>query len=348
MKSLFSLQMQDDATFEMLLEKTIDYMNREAEKFPEIYTGLLGSKLEDKVVAVLQQCATGTCFEGQVVKYSGQRFPDIVIGGYYGVEVKTTKSNHWKSTGSSVAGGTRVEGVERVYLLFGKMCKPIRFVCKLYEECLSEVVVTHSPRYLVDMNLSKGKTIFDKLGVSYDELRRQSNPIRTILNYYRSQLKEGEELWWLDNDSSRASSLVIRMWRSLSWKEKQTYQIKGFVFFPELLSNHSYKFNRMAVWLATREGVVCPNLRDVFSAGGKQCITKDGKSYPGVSKVIWRLYRKLPAIKIFIQHTDCSELQEYWECQCNDEGKWEMWCQLAIKNLETINTTKIPLKELIR
>ena len=30
----------------------------------------------------------------------------------------------------------------------------------------------------------------------------------------------------------------------------------------------------MAVWLATQEGVVCPNLRDIFSAGGKECITK--------------------------------------------------------------------------
>lgn len=147
--------MQDDRAFEELLAKVIDFMNREALTFPERYTGLLGSKLEDKVVEVLQQCAVGTCFEDQIVKYSGQRFPDIVIGGYYGVEVKTTKANHWKSTGSSVAEGTRVEDVERVYLLFGKMCEPVCFVCKPYEECLSEVVVTHSPRYLVDMNLLK-------------------------------------------------------------------------------------------------------------------------------------------------------------------------------------------------
>ena len=84
--------MQDDRAFEELLAKVIDFMNREALTFPERYTGLLGSKLEDKVVEVLQQCAVGTCFEDQIVKYSGQRFPDIVIGGYYGVEVKTTKA----------------------------------------------------------------------------------------------------------------------------------------------------------------------------------------------------------------------------------------------------------------
>ena len=73
--------MQNNCAFEELLTKVIDFMNQEALKFPEMYTGLLGSKLEDKVVEVLQQCAVGTCFEDQIVKYSGQRFPDIVIGG---------------------------------------------------------------------------------------------------------------------------------------------------------------------------------------------------------------------------------------------------------------------------
>ena len=208
-------------------------------------------------------------------------------------------------------------------------------------------MVTHSPRYLVDMNLPKGGTIFDKLGIPYDELRCQPNPIRTILDYYRSRLKEGEELWWLDNDHSKVSNLVIRMWSSLSPQEKQKYQIKGFIFFPELLSNRSDKFNRMAVWLATQEGVVCPNLRDIFSAGGKECITKNGESYPGVSKVIGKLYRELSAIKEFIQQVDDAELQEYWKCQFNIGEKWETWCQLAINNLETINTTGIPLKKLI-
>lgn len=348
MKSLFSLQPEDDVAFEDLLSRAVDVMNREAREFPGVYGNLLGSKLEDKVVEVLNRCAAGTCFEGQITKFSGQRFPDIVISDYYGVEVKTTKANHWKSTGSSVAEGTRVEGVERVYLLFGKMCEPVSFICKPYEACLSEVVVTHSPRYLVDMGLGEGETIFDKLGVSYDELRGQANPIRTILDYYRSRLKEGEELWWLDNDHSGTSNLVVRMWSALSSGEKQAYQMKGFAFFPELLSNHSDKFNRMAVWLATGEGVVCPNLRDVFSAGGKDCIELDGVSYPGVSKVIGKLYRGLPSVKQIVLATDRSLLAEYWGCPLKGGDEWRAWCQLAIKNLETINTTGLPLEKLIR
>ena len=81
MKSLFNLDMRDDAAFEALLQKTVDVMNREALACPKMYAGLLGSKLEDKVVEVLRQCAVDTCFEHQIMKYSGQRFPDIVVTG---------------------------------------------------------------------------------------------------------------------------------------------------------------------------------------------------------------------------------------------------------------------------
>ena len=58
---------------------------------------------------------------------------------------------------------------------------PIEFRARAYEECLSEVVVTHSPRYLIDMNLEKGKTIFDKINISYDTLRKKQNPIKPII-----------------------------------------------------------------------------------------------------------------------------------------------------------------------
>lgn len=347
MKSLFSIEPEDDVAFEALLADVVARMNSEARAYPGQYITLQGSKLEDKVVEMLRTCARGTCFEERVVKYAGQRFPDIVVGDYYGVEVKTTKANHWKSTGSSVAEGTRVESVERVYLLFGKMCEPIEFTCKPYEACLSEVVVTHSPRYLVDMNLEGGETIFDKLGLSYDELRRQPNPIRVILSYYRSRLKEGEELWWLGNESAPPSSLVVRIWNSLSVEEKREYLIKGFVFFPELLSNHSNKFNRMAVWLATSEDVVCPNLRDMFSAGGREDIVVNGACYRKVSKVIVLLYRNLPSVKELIRDTPPATLSEYWEVDAREDTKWDLWRDMAIENLQTINTTGIPLQELI-
>lgn len=148
--------------FQLLLNNTLTELRKEAQYHQDKYLALNGSKLENEVVDVMRYCAKDTPFENSIELISGQRFPDIIANNFYGVEVKTTKSNHWKSTGSSVAEGTRVVGIEKIFMLFGKMCSPIEFMCKPYEDCLSEVVVTHSPRYLIDMNLPKGGTFLIK------------------------------------------------------------------------------------------------------------------------------------------------------------------------------------------
>src|SRR5690606_31221809 len=162
-----------------------------------------------------------------IIRHGGQLFPDIVVNKYYGVEVKSTTQNHWKTTGNSVLESTRIKGVERIYLMFGKLAAPIEFRCRPYEECLSDVVVTHSPRYLIDMDLSKGKTIFDKMEKTYDQLRLHQPPLEPVVNYYRSRLKPGEQIWWL----GKTSNLVMKFWTTLLPEEKEDIRIKGFSFF---------------------------------------------------------------------------------------------------------------------
>src|SRR5690625_4323947 len=94
---------------------------------------------------------------------------------------------------------TRIESVERIYLLFGKLREPIKFKVKPYEDCLSEIVVTHSPRYKIDMQLNKSETIFEKMGVEYDEFRKSNHSIELVKEYYRKHLKPNENLWWIDS-----------------------------------------------------------------------------------------------------------------------------------------------------
>ena len=69
--------------------------------------------------------------------------------------------------------------------------------------------------------LAAGKTIFDKINMPYNTLRKKDNPIRPIVHYYKSKLKPGEELWWMDaENNSKPSSIVIKIWNNLSTKEK--------------------------------------------------------------------------------------------------------------------------------
>lgn len=135
--------------FEDLLSLMMKHLEEEANKNSAILVKYSSLEIEELAFKILSHCAIGTPFENTIEWISGQSFPDIIACGYYGLEVKTTKANHWKSTGSSVAEGTRIYGIERIYMLFGKLCNPVEFACKPYEDCLSGVVVTHSPRYTI-------------------------------------------------------------------------------------------------------------------------------------------------------------------------------------------------------
>lgn len=317
--------------FQSLLNNTLDTLDTEAKRNQEVYLKHLGNKLENVVAEIMTDKAHGTPFENSIELISGQRFPDIIANRYYGVEVKTTKQNHWTTTGNSVLEGTRVEGIERIYMLFGKMYSPIEFKYRPYEDCLSEVVVTHSPRYLINMDLPKGQTIFDKLNIPYDILRKSTNPIKPIIEFYRNSVRGKGEVWWLDKgedtDEDSGKSIIIKFWNSLPIALRKKYIATGFVFFPEVLKS---EFNRFAFWLYENESIICPNVRDQYSAGGTGKITLENKTYSEIPKVIMKLTDSLADIKDILNNAHDETLSYYWEKTIKD--KWSNWIYLIIEN----------------
>ena len=335
--------------FDILLSSTIDELNVHAKKSSKKVATLLGRNLEPYVKDVMTDLAVGTVFENTIELIGGQKFPDIIAKKYYGIEVKTTTQNHWKTTGNSLLESTRVDNVERIFMLFAKLASPIEFRCRPYEEVLSEVVVTHSPRYLIDMNLEKGKTIFDKIKKPYDTLRKNENPIRPIVDYYKSKLKPGEELWWMDaENNSKPSSIVIKIWNNLSAREKQELKNRSMIYFPELFGNSNDKFGRLAIWLVTREAVVCPNVRDLFTAGGKSDCVIGNKMYQKVPRIFLNLFDNLPNIVEAIMQTSAFELSEYWEIQTTDNTKLFDWIDLVALQAKKIQDAKnLDIKQIL-
>ena len=335
--------------FDLLLSSTITELNVHAKSSSKKVATLLGRNLEPFVKDIMSEIAIGTPFENSIELIGGQKFPDIVANKYYGIEVKTTTQNHWKTTGNSVLESTRVSDVERIFMLFAKLASPIEFRCRPYEEVLSEVVVTHSPRYLIDMNLEKGKTIFDKIKMPYDTLRKKENPIKPLVNYYKSKLKAGEELWWMDSENGNDSSnIVIRIWNNLPQNEKQELKNSSMIFFPELFGNRSDKFNRVAIWLATRKSIVCPNIRDLFTAGGKVDIIIGTKKYDRVPRIFLNLFQNLPQILENIVKISPIELSEYWEIKTSEKNKIFDWIDLVSESAKSIRDAQhLNIKEIL-
>lgn len=325
--------------FVTLLADTLTDLEATAIKKPDYFLARGGNKLEEDVQAAMSSSATGGPFEGSIELISGSKFPDIVAKKYFGVEVKTTKQNHWTTTGNSVLESTRVPEVERIYILFGKLVDPIQFKCRPYEQCLRGVGVTHWPRYLIDMELEQGETIPEKMGMTYDELRKQPNPVRPIIDYYRENLAPGQDLWWIDSGSteededSSTSSVIIKFWPTLTKDEQLRFRNQGMALFPQIFGTDQYKYYQFASWLATRHGVISASLRDIFTAGGTTTLTVNGVQIERVPQIFYKLQNNVKFVVEELPNFSLSNLSRYWDRPViSSHNLVEQWLDLVVEH----------------
>lgn len=300
--------------FSMLCKSAENELNQLAVNDEKFFLDKTGLKLEPIIFDVLNDCAKNTAFKNTLSLVSGQRFPDILINKYYGVEVKSTKDDQWKIIGGSVAEGTRIESVENIFLMFGKLHNPVQFKTRKYQDCLYDVAVTHSPRYKIDMELKSGETIFDKMGIPYDTLRKEENPIDEVVKYYRSTLKPGERLWWIPGESinDKQIPLKIKLWKTLTPKEKQNFKLLALTYYPEIFGNSNQKYERFILWLVTEYGIVSPSTRDTFTAGGKITIQIGQERFTSVPRLFKHIVENTDYIKQILYSTPAILLKEHW------------------------------------
>lgn len=321
--------------FQSLISRMDKLLNDDAAAHEDYYVKRGGKLLEQDVFSAIQECAKGTEFQGSIQLVSGASFPDIVANNYFGIEVKSTEKDHWTSIGSSILESTRNQDVEKIYLTFGKLGKPVQFISRPYEECLSGIAVTHYPRYQIDMKLHSGETIFDKMGVSYDDLRTMDNPVAPVSRYYKSKLKPGESLWWANDDAESVAPPTVRLWTSLSQEIKEHCAIQGYVLFPEILSNSGTKYNRYALWLATQQGIVNTNIRDSFSAGGQISMPLSSGVFVKMPAAFGRIKKYRYEIIKTIDSIDDDILKNYWGVKSISPSKLNQWIQLVATSAES-------------
>jgi len=327
--------------FRALMQNVDGFLNKEAKNDSKLKNTKGGWDLEPFVRDAAVECAKGTPFEGSIQLVSGASFPDIVAAKYYGIEVKSTQQNHWTSIGSSILESTRISSVERIFLTFGKLGRPIEFKSRPYEECLSGIAVTHYPRYQIDMTLKPGETIFDKMGVSYDTLRKMSDPVIPVANYYRKQLKAGESLWWAGNQVEAAVPATVKLWSALSASEKDHYEAYSYVYFPEcILSRSSNKYSRMTLWLATQCGIIHTSTRDSFSAGGKQPLKDENNIIHLMPQVFSKILEHIGDFKSVLVNTPPETLQEFWG-EPLEKNRAAQWIRMVIREENNPSEKKV-------
>ena len=342
--------------FVNLMDRTENILNNDARENPSDYKNLSASGLELCAVDKIKLACTSSPFDANEVRLiSGQKFPDIVADKYYGIEVKSTKEDHWTSTGSSIVETTRIESVDDIYMLFGKLGGRIpQFKCRPYQDVLYDIAVTHSPRYLINMELEQNETIFSKMGTTYDEFRTSSDSISKARCYYREraiQQNRQEMPWWITPENVDSThSFNIKLWNSLDLLEKRDLQVKCMILFPEALNpaRSMTKYNNTTLWLCSYNQVVNPNIRDLYSAGGKITHVNGKRLSNPVAQVFNIIVEYAASIKAMLRHPSSEMYMMIKDFNpvllCKDD-MYDAWLDICCKFASENN---VPLREWIK
>jgi hypothetical protein len=128
--------------FERKLDEIAEILNGEAKQ----NTFTSAKQFENRVREVAQIVL------GMVVDFNPhpQAFPDIALS-QYGIEVKFTTDDSWRSVANSVLETNRIEAVKQVYIMFGKMGGKPAVRWGEYEKCVMHVRTSHVPRFEVEI-----------------------------------------------------------------------------------------------------------------------------------------------------------------------------------------------------
>lgn len=256
--------------FEKILDRCCEILTDEARN-----KGFKTSKqFEDRVRVVLSELTVDDTSIEIDFNSPAQAFPDIAMGEY-GVEVKFTTADTWRSIANSVLETQRVEGVRYIYVVFGKMGGTPEVRWGEYEESVIHVRTSHVPRFEVEIATDPStarESLFAQMGIKYDDFRKldMSEKMKYIRAYARKIHPDGR-LWWIEDNETEEHTIPIqaRLYTNLTTEEKTRLRAEAALVCPKIVKSgrDRSKYDDVVLYLLTYHGVLCHQARDLFSAG---------------------------------------------------------------------------------
>lgn len=260
--------------FEGVLDQLRDFLRDEIRATPVLHEPKV---FENRVRTVLQQLLPAITVD---LSPHPHEFPDVVVE-QFGIEVKFCRQDSWRSVANSVFESTRASSVEHIYLLFAKLGGVPDVGWGRYENCVMHVRTSHVPRFEVELDAAV--PLFEKFGITYDGFRGLPEPekMKLIRRYARQRIKPGSERpWWLGDevDDQHAVPLTIRIFMGLSKAEKLQYRAEAALLCPQIVlgSRSRSKYADAVMYLLTYRGVLCPQTRDLYTAGSAAGPKREG------------------------------------------------------------------------
>ena len=323
--------------FEQILDAACAKLTAEARRRP-----FQSSKeFEDRVRQIIQEII-GT---KAVIDFDPhpQAFPDIAVGEF-GVEVKFTTNDTWRSVANSVLETNRVRDVKKVYLVFGKMGGVPEAKWGEYEKCVMHVRTSHVPRFEVE--LYPEQSLFEKMGIPYDTFRDSTmeNKMEYIRAYARGRLKKGERLWWLEDtpdEPGHTLPIQARLYTKLPTDEKVQLRAEAVLLCPQIVESGRSrdKYDDAVLYLLTYHGVLCHQARDLFSAGSVANPENDDEGGIYIERALKLLE---PEMLAAAERLEDAVFVEYWGKVVPREERIAEW----LKKADSLARDWVPSKSL--
>lgn len=276
-----------------------------------------------------------------------QAFPDIAMGEY-GVEVKFTKNDTWRSIANSVLETQRIDDVKHIYIVFGKMGGIPEVRWGEYEQSVIHVRTSHVPRFEIELPSDKGETkepLFEQMGISYDDFRQldMQDKMKYIRAYARKIHPDGR-LWWVEDKEDtdeHTTPVQARLYTNLSTEEKIKLRAEAAILCPSIVKSgrSRKKYDDMVLYLLTYHGVLCHQARDLFSAGSVANPKNDDEGGIYIERALKLIEGEMEKAAL---RMDDALFVEYWGESVPPEQRIQRWLEKA----DELATEWVPSKSL--
>jgi len=281
------------------------------------------ARFEEKVREVLADVCQKLGFEVDMSP-PAQEFPDIVYE-QFGIEVKYSVKDTWRSIANSIFEGRRNESAKHVYLIFGKAGGDPEVRWDKYEDSIMHVRTSHVPRF--EIELGTDRPLFEQLGIEYEQFRHLDNidKMPYIREYARGRMKPGERLWWIeDTDEPHTFSLEVKLYTKLSSEEKLKYRAEAALLCPQIVkgSRARGKYDDATMYLLTYHGILCNQARDLFTAGSVAMRSDQTRGGNYIQRALQDIE---PQIRDAATYLDSRLFAEYWGEEVDAQNRIKYW-----------------------
>lgn len=317
------------ADFEAILDNCCSILTSESRQM----VFKVSAQFENRVREILNELTRDNVSFSIDFSSHPQAFPDIAMGEF-GVEVKYTTSDTWRSVANSVLETQRIEKVKHIYIIFGKMGGTPEVRWGKYEQCVIHVRTSHVPRFEIEIPtemVTVKQSLFVEMGIDYDDFRKL--PMQDKMKYIRAYARKihpDGRLWWIEEKESDEHTVPLqaRLYTNLPTNEKTCLRAEAALLCPKIVDSgrSRSKYDDIVLYLLTYHGIICHQARDLFSAGSVANPKNDDEGGIYIERALKLIENEMREAAM---RMDDVLFVEYWGESVVPENRISRWLEKA-------------------